>query len=247
MNHTLRVARRMTAAGSLVAVTVLFSGCLIGPRDEISDEFARIATQEVSNMSANSSTMIRDGGAAKNAPLYGDTIYYDWNIIPYTYDPGCGGYIRTAAFTCSDGYERIRVDTVIFRDESGAALQYPTLLTVGTVSHVRSVKRTKGGNELDVRIVMNSTITRSPEISHIKNGSISGTYNGESIATGSVTAVTRAFENGRWQFPRSGQIQVAFPRRSYEANFLGDGDAELVITNTVTDKTKVIRIHVEQR
>jgi hypothetical protein len=62
-----------------------------------------------------------------------------------------------------------------------------------------------------------------------------------------VTAVTRAFENGRWQFPRSGQIMVDFPRRSYEANFLGDGDAELIITNEATDKTRVIRIHVEQR
>jgi hypothetical protein len=246
MKYAPRFTRTMIA-GSTIAVIALFSGCLIGPRDAISDEFARIASQEVSNMSANSSTMIREGGAAKNAPVYGDTIYYDWNIVPYTYDAGCGGYIRTATFTCSDGYERIRVDTVIFRDENGAALQNPTLLNVSTVSHVRNVKRTTGGNELDVRIVMNSTISRSPEITHVKNGTISGTYNGETIATGSVTAVTRAFENGRWQFPRSGQIMVDFPRRSYEANFLGDGDAELIITNEATDKTRVIRIHVEQR
>lgn len=247
MNKTLAIVTRSVTSAALCGAVLMSSGCFLGPRDEISDEFARIASQEVSNMSANSSTMIGENAAAKSAATTGDTIYYDWNVYPYAWDATSGSYIRTATVIGSDGYERIRVDSVTFKDASGTALQYPALLTVKTISHVRSVSRTKSGNELNIRIAMQSTLSTSPEITHVKNGTISGTYNGESIATGTISNVTRVYTNRHWQFPRSGSISVDFPRRSFEAEFLGNGDAELTITNKTTDKTRVIRVHVEQR
>ncbi|MBN1129822.1 MAG: hypothetical protein JXA71_12585 [Chitinispirillaceae bacterium] len=247
MRYRKSIPSRLAAIGVVSVTAALLSGCLIGPRDDISDEFARISSQEVSNMSANSSTMMQGSAAAKSAALYGDTIYYDWNIIPYAWDEPSGSYIRTATVTCSDGFERVRVDSVIFRNAAGMALRNPTILTVAAISHVRTVLRTKRGNEMNIRIAMQSTVTTSPEITHVKNGTISGTYNNEAIATGAINAVTRVFSNGRWQFPRSGTITADFPRRSYEAAFLGNGDAELTITNKATDKTRVIRVHVEER
>jgi hypothetical protein len=247
MQNLNSIITRSFSITALCSTVVFIIGCHLGPSEDISDEFAQISSQEVSNMSANSSTMIKEGSAQKNAVFYGDTIYYDWNIIPYTWDENSGSYVRTATVACSDGYERVRIDTVTFKDAAGTALRNPTILTVKTISHVRTVTRTKSGNELNIRFVLQSTISTSPEITHVKNGTMSGKYNDEEITSGAITEVSRVFSNGRWQFPRSGTITADFPRRSFEAEFLGNGDAELTITNKATDKTRVIRIHVEER
>jgi hypothetical protein len=242
----------MIALSAAAGAIALFSGCRFGPNDSINDEFARISSQEVSNMGANSSTMIGAVGLSKEAAVQtapaGDTIYYDWKIYPYAWDAASGSYIRTATFTnLSDGYERIRVDTVTFRDAGGATLRYPTLSTCRTIDHIRNVKRTKNGSSLDIRVAMNSEIGLSPDTTHVKNGTIAGTYDGETIGTGQIVNVTRQLTNGRWQFPRSGTVTADFPRRSYDVQFTGNGNAELTITNKATDKTRVITIHVEER
>jgi hypothetical protein len=233
-------------AGSTIAFSALFTGCLNGPSEKISDEFARISSQEVANMGDNSSTMI-GSPLSKNAVVAGDTTYYDWKIHPYTWDASIGGYIRTATFSCSDGYDRVRIDTLVFKDAGGNGLQYPTLATVKNISHVRNVTRTKAAGQLNIRVSMNSVISLSPDTTHVKNGTITGTFDGDQIATGTITDVTRQRTNGYWQFPRSGSVKTDFPRRTYEVEFMGGGDAKLTITNKVTDKTTVLTYHVDER
>jgi hypothetical protein len=241
---------RTVVVSALAGAAALFSGCQTSPSDQISDEFAQISSQEVSNMSANSSTMIGSlGSAAKEAAgVAGDTIYYDWKLHPYSWDPMILAYVRSATFdNLSDGYARLRTDTLTFKDAAGNSLQYPTLATVKTIAHIRDVTRTKGGNALNIRIDMNSVINLAPDTTHVKNGTITGTYDGDQVGTGTITNVTRQYTNSHWQFPSSGQIAVDFPRRSYDVEFLGGGDARLTITNKTTDKTRVITVHVDEK
>lgn len=236
---------RMLITATVAGIAGLLSGCGLSAAD--SNEFARITSQEISNMGANSSTMIGASSLSKPmASVAADTVYYDWQVHPYTWTPAIGGYIRTATVTCSDGYDRVRVDTLIFKDANGNTLQHPTLATVSAISHVRNVKRTKGGNELDIRVVMNSVVSLSPDTTHVKNGTITGTYDGEQVATGSITDVKRDYANGRWQFPSSGTISVDFPHRSYEVDFLGSDAAKLTVTNKTTDKTTIVTCHIDQ-
>ena len=241
------IAARTVILSAIAGAAGLFSGCQMSPSAQVSDEFARISSQEVSNMSANSSTMISSGSLGKELAVSGDTVYYDWQIHPYAWDATIQAYVRSATVTCSDGYDRVRNDTLTFKDASGTSLQHPTLATVKTVGHIRDVTRSKGGAALNIRIVMSSTISLSPDTTHVKNGTITGTYDGEQVGTGTITNVTRQYTGHRWQFPRSGQILVDFPRRSYDAEFIGGGDAKLSITNQTTGKTSVITIHVDER
>jgi hypothetical protein len=226
-------------------MSAMFLGC--GPSASVSDEFARIAAQEVSNMSANSSSMIGAQGLGKTLAAAADTVYFDWNVYPYAWDAGVGGYVRTATITGSDGYERVRIDTLIFKDANGGTLRAPTFATCKTISHVRTVTHSKGGSELNIRVVMTSAISLTPDTTHVKNGTIIGTYDGEQVGTGTITSVTRAYTGGHWQFPRSGNIAVDFPRRTYNVDFLGSGNAKLTITNKATDKTTIVNYHVDEK
>jgi hypothetical protein len=245
-----RNAVRSVGITVVAGIAVFFFGCA---KEDISDEFARISAQEVSNMDANASTMLTaPGGIAKLAAAAGDTVYYDWNVVPFHWDSASGDYFlwRQATFTnLSDGYERVRTDTVTFYDHTGNTLRHPTLATVDSIRHVRHVKRDRGGNELEITCDMHSTISLSPDTIHVKNGTITGTYDGDRIRShGTVTNVTRQFTGGGyWQFPRSGAISVEFPRRSYEVEFTGNGNATLTATNNATGKSRVVTIHVEER
>jgi hypothetical protein len=246
----------MALFASFSAVAGLaFSSTGCSKNENISDEFARISSQEVSNMDANSSTMLTaPSGIPKLAATAADTVYYDWNIHPYAWDTntvtGDTFLVRTATLTCSDGYERVRVDTVTFYDDNHNTLRHPTLATVDSIHHVRHVTRDKGGHELDLVVDMHSSVRSigGNDYTHVKNGTIVGTFDGEQCATGTITDVTRNYVSGHWQlWPVSGSITADFPRRKYEVDFLGLGLVRLTITNKATDKTKVITISVDQQ
>jgi hypothetical protein len=245
LSRTLAVRSAFITA---LAGMAIFTGCNMGPSSQISDEFARISSDEVANMSANSSAMIGSSGQAKMAATLGDTTYYDFKLVPYTYDPVLQSWVRTATFSnLTDGYARVRTDTVTFKDANGNRLHFPTFATVKSIDHIRNVSRTRGGSELNIRVVMNSVIGLTPDTTHVKNGTITGTYDGEQVGTGTITNVTRQYTNFHWQFPRSGSVVVDFPRRSYDVEFLGGGDARLTVTNKATDKTRILTIHVDER
>ena len=204
-------------------------------------------------MDANSSGMISSGGTPKLvAGIDIDTVTYDLTIHPFSWDTVAGDTfaVRTATLTCSDGYERVRVDTLTFDDHNGNTMRHPTLATVDSIHHVRHVTRDKGGNELDITVDMHSTLSAlgGGDYTHVKNGTITGTYDGENAITGTITDVTRNYVSGHWQlFPQSGSIIPEFPRRDYEINFLGLGVVKLTITNNSTGKTKVVTITVDQQ
>ncbi len=240
-------AVRTIAVSAVAGIAAFLAGCA---QDNISDEFARIASEEVSNMDANSSGMVTQGATAKLQAAAPDTVTYDLTIHPYSWDSTNDCYVRTATLICSDGFERVRVDTLTFYG-AGGKLRYPTLATVDSIHHVRHVSRDKGGNELDITVDMHSILSligQAGNYTHVKNGTITGTFNGEPTATGAITNVTRDYVNGQWDwFPRSGSIVVDFPHRTYEVDFIGIGEVRLTITNTVTEKTRVLTIAVDQQ
>ncbi len=234
------------AVSAVAGIAAFLSGCA---REDISDEFARIASEEVSNMDANSSGMITQGAAAKREAAAADTVTLDLTIHPYSWDSTNDCYVRTATLVCSDGFERVRVDTLTFYGATGK-LRYPTLATVDSIHHVRHVSRDKGGNELDITVDMHSTVSplSGGNYTHVKNGTIIGTYDGEQVATGTITNVTRDYVNGHWQaFPQSGSIVANFPHRTYEVDFIGLGEVRLTITNLTTGKTKVLTIIIDEQ
>ncbi|MGA2506313.1 MAG: hypothetical protein ABSF80_02435 [Chitinispirillaceae bacterium] len=247
-----RIAVGVIAFSVVAGIAAFFAGC--SKNEDISDEFARISSQEVSNMDANSSGMISSGGTPKlvsGVATASDTVTYDLTIHPFSLDSTDSCYIRTATLTCSDGFERVRVDTLTFFGATGK-LWHPTLATVDSIHHVRHVKRDKGGNELNITVDMHSTLNpiqgQSGAYTHVKNGTITGTYDGENAITGTITDVTRNYVSGHWQlFPQSGSIIAKFPRRDYEIDFLGLGVVKLTITNNSTGKTKVVTITVDQQ
>lgn len=242
------VELRTIALSAVAGIAAFLAGCA---QENISDEFARISSEEVSNMDANSSGMISPSPLAKREAVAADTVTYDLTIHPYSWDSTNDCYVRTATLVCSDGFERVRVDTVTFFGATGK-LQHPTLATVDSIHHVRHVSRDKGGNELDITVDMHSTVSaitgQAGNYTHVKNGTITGTYDGEQVATGTITNVTRDYVNGQWDsFPRSGSIVVDFPHRTYDVDFIGVGEVRLTITNLSTNKTKVITVSVDQQ
>jgi hypothetical protein len=242
--------RKRTASfvsfSALAGLLFFVTGCARDP--DISDEFARIASQEVANMDANASMGIT-GGLSKSTAAAADTINNDLIIHPYSWDAASGGYVRTAVLTCSDGYERTRIDTLTFYGNAGT-LQYPTLATVDSVHHVRHVSRSRGGNQLNVAVDMHSTIMMSGGVyTHVKNGTMVGTFDGEQVATGAIVNVTRIYSPlTHWQlWPASGSVTADFPRRLFEVEFLGAGLVRLTVTNKATDRTRVVTISVDQQ
>jgi hypothetical protein len=232
---------------AVAGLLFIATGCARNP--DISDEFARISSQEVSNMDANSSGMIPAASLPKLAAATADSITYDLVIHPYSWDAASSSYIRTAALTCSDGYLRNRIDTITFYGDAGA-LQNPTFATVDSIHHVRCVTRMRDGKLLDITIDMHSTLTATfSGYMHVKNGTIAGTFDGEPVVTGTITDVTRNYYPlTRWQlWPVSGSITVDLHRRSFEVDFLGAGLVRLSITNKETEKTRTITVSVDQQ
>jgi hypothetical protein len=235
---------------AIASLSLLSAGC--GRNEDLNDEFGRIASQEISSMDANTSSMLTAPGGMPKLASAGDTVYYDWTIHPYTWDTVAGDtfLVRSATLTCSDGYERVRKDTVTFYDYIGSTMRHPALATVDSIHHVRHVTRDKGGRELDVTVDMHSSVrplNQNGDYTHVKNGTILGTFDGEKAVTGTITDVTRNYVNGRWQlWPVSGSITADFPRRTYEVDFVGAGLARVTVTNKSTDKTRTVTISIEK-
>ncbi|MBN2188806.1 MAG: hypothetical protein JW699_05080 [Chitinispirillaceae bacterium] len=227
-------------------VLLVTAGCAGDP--QISEEFARIASQEIANMDANSSGMIPPAGTPKLAAVT-DSITYDLVIHPYSWDAASASYVRLAVLTCSDGYERTRIDTITFYGNAGP-IQNPTFAAVDSIRHVRRVTRTRGGSELNIIVDMHAMLASTASgYTHVKNGSMTGTFDGEQVATGTIVNVTRTYSTATgWQlWPESGSITADFPRRLFEIDFLGEGFVKLSITNKATDRTRTLTVAVDQQ
>jgi hypothetical protein len=242
------VTRMISAAAIAASVTLLFPGCFLGPKDkDTSLSSAQFAADEVSNMGVDAGNLVNGAGLNKSAAVQTETTYVDRHVTPYRWDAASESYVRAATFSTSRGYDRTRVDTVAFTDESGNKLQHPTLATVKSIHHYRHVTHSRGGEEANVVFDMTFVVNKGTDTTLVKNGTISGTYGDETIASGTVSNVTRYYKNGYWQFPESGNISATFPRHSIDIQYLGNGQATATIHNLVRDKVTITNIQVDQR
>jgi hypothetical protein len=228
-----------------IAAALFLAGCFQQP-SEFETGFANFISEEVSDAGAVSAEIIGKGPLAKQLATAADTIKSQLSIQPFRYDEAAGGWVREGVFTTSGGYERTRKDTICLKDGSGATVMDPSFGNFVQIVHIRRVFHSKGGDQADIRIYKTTDITTGDEIVAVSNGTLSGTFNGEEVASGSINAVTRKYENGRWRFPESGSILADFPRYKYEVQYLGDGQASAYITNKRRDRVHQIDIKIQQ-
>ncbi|MBD3347320.1 MAG: hypothetical protein GF401_19870 [Chitinivibrionales bacterium] len=231
----------LAVAGSVALVSL--TGCILSPRSPVSTDAAKFFAEEVAGASAASDEIL-GAGLSKSKAVLADTIKADWTVAPYVYNGAVGGYVREAVFTTSEGYERSRRDTVVFKDASGASLQSPTLATLSTIEHARRIVHTKGGTQADIRVNTTMELSKGTDTIGVWNGTITGTYDNEQVATGTIDNVARTYTGDHWLFPVSGTVEADFPYRAYKIEYQGDNTAMAYITNKRRDRVTQVSINV---
>lgn len=240
-----RNTTRMAAAAALSCCSALLvSGCLLGPVGA-GDAAAGFFADEVAAMGADAGALLSSGTAKRRAAAT-DTIKTDVRIAPFAYDETSGSWVRTATVSTSEGYERVRLDTVTFKDATGAAVKLPSFVTVETITYRRKVDRSKGADRSNVAISIDMALSTGGDTTLVNNGTMNGTFNGERIAEGKITDVTRTYENHRWGYPVSGDVYVDLPNFTYEITYQGEGSALAHVTNKRRDRVREISVQVDQ-
>ncbi|MBN1983861.1 MAG: hypothetical protein JW795_20175 [Chitinivibrionales bacterium] len=232
-----------------VAISIFFHCSKIvntSADDTESSDAAQFYADEISNMSANSSSAI-SSATSKVLQRQGDTTTVDWVIHPFAWDAGSESYVRSASMTTSKGYERVRIDTVTYFDSSDNKLRFPTVKKLAKIHHVRHVTHSKGGREVQNCFNLWNAFSPTPEPTLVQNGIMTGTFNDEAISTGTITDVTRRKIDGRWQMPESGIITLETPKRIIIVEYTGSGAAMATLHNKLTNVTKVITINVDEQ
>jgi hypothetical protein len=244
-----QVSRKVMCAVVVAGMALMLPGCGLNSPTEAdhSQAAAQLASDEVSNMGVDAGNVMSGVGLGKMVAGTADTSYIDWHVTPYRLDTASVCYVRTATFSTSAGYERTRIDTITFFDANGNKLAHPTIATVSTIHHVRHVEHSNGGEVMNVVFDMTSVLTKGTDTTMVKNGTMTGTYAGDAVSSGSMVNVTRKYTNGHWQFPESGTVSATFPRFTFSIVYLGAGQATATLTNTVKNKTTIVNIQVDQR
>lgn len=167
-------------------------------------------------------------------------------IVRWHFDATSSAWTRQATATYENG-ERTRYDTVWFYGADGLVLttDKPTRVEVDSVYHKRTVVRTRNGGEAEINMAMHISVVKTATDTYaVKNGTMEGTYAGTAFKTGTVTNVTRYFENGIWLFPESGTIYIDRPLKTILIEYKGNGAATATITRKRDEATKVINISV---
>ncbi len=211
---------------------------------------SQLTADEVSNMGVDEGTVMshENGSTSKAlaAVATADTSYITWTVNPYTYDGQ--SWVRTGTLTTSKGYVRIRIDTITFLDAFGNPVEYPRLDTVKTIHHVRHVTQSKGDITATLFIDIIDTLNRGADTTRVKNGTITGTCDGQTLnKSATIANVTRLYANGFWQFPYQGTITTDLPRYTFVITFTGNNTATVTIDNLVTGKTRVVNFTVDDR
>jgi hypothetical protein len=142
----------------------------------------------------------------------------------------------------------VRYDTVWFKDENNLAVQTPSMATVASYRHVRSVN-IKFTNLWSFRWEMNVNILKTAiDTEFVFNGSGSGVFNGETFRSTTVTNVTSQWMRGtlpHLHFPSSGMINIDRLLRTITVVFNGNGNATATVTRKRDQKTVVYSIQVQ--
>lgn len=232
--------------GLILAGAAAFSltGCITSGDNKVASDYnsdgsGSFFTSEIDQMGQT----LNDNSAPAAKVGVADTITGELVIQPFTYSADCKCFVRTATFTNSNGYERLRVDSVTLVDTNGDTLSVFNRKAMGKAFHKRHVTRTKGGMDFDV--VFNMEVDIKMEGANkvgVWNGTMSGTFNGEPFKSATITNVTRVLTNGRFQFAESGTVEIDRPVFHFLLEFLGGGDAKLTITNKLNHKVHIITI-----
>jgi hypothetical protein len=237
--------KNLSLQGMFLAGAAAFAltGCMTNEegknKDFASDGQASFLVSEVDQMGQT----LDEGAPAAKFGIDSSDITGELVIDPYKYDSTCKCFVRRAKFTGSEGFERIRLDSVVLVDTNGDTLSEFKPRAIGKAYHTRHVTKSKGDKEIDV--VINFTV----DIKHegdtkvgVWNGTMSGSYNGQEFKTGTATNVTREVHDGHFGFPVSGSIEIDRPVFHFTVEFLGDGRAKATIKNKVNGRIHVIFI-----
>jgi len=194
--------------------------------------------RELDNMSATQGAGM---AAALLKPAAADTDSALFTVTPPHYDSACACFIRVETWS-GDGYDRTRVDSITYLDDAGAHLHARNFAKLKSVHHIRTVTRTTGAHTFSIRFETIADITVGTDTVGVWNGTVSGSYDGEALKSGSVTGVTRTFHNRHWGFASAGSMVFTRPLFSWEIDFLGDGKAKATRTNNLTKHVLVIDI-----
>jgi hypothetical protein len=223
------------------AASLLLTGCLTKNEDSASyssDGQSAYMASEVDQMG-----QVYDQisiGAGKTSAL-GLTITGEKVIEPFKYDSSCTCFIRHAAYSNIEGFERDRVDSVTLLDSAGAAMDKFQKAKVSKIIHSRNVVKSKGGKEANIRFDITVDIKTDAGVRKGEwNGSMSGAYNGQEFKNASIVKVIRVWEDGRFRFPESGTISLERPVLKFFVEFLGEGKAKVTITNKVNHKIHIL-------
>ena len=183
---------------------------------------------------------IPDGSAAKIS-AFGGTITGELVIVPFAYHEECTCFVRHATYTGMQGYERDRVDSVTLFDSTRATMNVFKKTLVFKIIHKRDVVKTKGAKEADIHFDITADIKTDAGVRKgVWNGTMSGEFNGQEYKSGTMTNVTRVWENGRFHFPESGTIELDRPVFHFLAEFMGDDKLKVTITNKLNKKIHII-------
>ncbi len=214
------------------------SGCLTDKESakDAAEGEANMLSQEVDDM-GNTSKASMSSALLK---AVADSIGIE--VEPAKWNDGCECFIRTKTITTSSGYARIRIDSVSFMDAAGKSIKLPLPARVKTIHHIRDITQSKSGREAKIRIVTDLVITAGADTTGTWNGTIAGSFAGESYKSGTITNVVRMLDGKTWKFPQSGTISVDRPAATIVITFSGGTTAQAVRTGKLTGKSITVTI-----
>ncbi|MBD3393238.1 MAG: hypothetical protein GF418_14035 [Chitinivibrionales bacterium] len=238
----------------LAGMALVFSGCRLLSSDlfDAKDGNAGLVATEVVSMGEAVGELWDEGGMAKSRSSAAETVYVDIEIQPWAYDNAAKCWTRSSRAQFDNG-DRVREDTVWLFGPAGDTVKTPSFSTVSSYRHVRSV-HAEADNAFDNRLDMNVDIrVQGDDTLFVKNGTITGHYNGTQYSTTTITDLTRQWHRGRvphLAFPSSGTVAIDRPLRTIDVEFEGDGEGSGTATATATrkrdGKTTVYVINVER-
>ncbi len=229
----------------------LLSGCLTSKEESSysSDGASAYMTNEIDQMGQSYGQIPEAGSGIAAAKTSASEINIPVNVSitgelvidPYAYNADCTCFIRKANYTGTKGFERERVDSVVLFDTEGNTMNHWDKLAIGKIVHKRNVTHSKDAKVFDMRMDFTVDIKTDAGIKKgVWNGTMSGTLNGEPFKSGTITNITRTFENGKFQFPEAGSIEIERPVFQIRIEFLGDSKATVTITNKLNKRVRTL-------
>jgi hypothetical protein len=238
-----------------------FNSCMTSTNDDayVSNGENTFVKQESENMGqVVNNGSVSSGGLNKAAVTAdvqaadSDTLTSDFVLIPLHFDDSCNCFVRTANFTASVGFERLRQDSLWLIDSSGDTLNTFHPGHAATVIHHRHVTRIRGtvGDTIDVQFNTTLTWTKSGDtVEGVWNGTITGTFNGVVFKNCTISNVIRPVVTGIFgfkhlAFPTAGTISFTKGDFNVVIQFTGQGTATVTATNSSNGKVRILHIDI---